>query len=458
MASSVLPAHLAAGPRAADTGATVVLADGEHYPQVVSDAIVALKAAGWRIEGVALVGGSEKLRSDPDYGVPHVSGETPVDALLRAGRECGATSVIDLADEPVLVLERRLDVIAAAAAAGIDWYGADGCVLAPRLTAVGAPSIAIVGTGKRIGKTAISAHLARLADVRAGGHGSVIVVAMGRGGPRDPVVVDRTAGPVTVDRLIEISRSGMHAASDYLEDAALTGLTTIGCRRGGGGFVGSPVVSNVAAGADLAVSRSPSLIVFEGSGSCVPPVAVDRTLLIASTARPCDLLEDFGRYRRSRADAVLIVGDDAEVASAMADRVRQLDPERPDLPVVGVQLRPHPMEPVDGRRIAVFTTAPVAAGQVFARRLSAQGGEVALVSHALSRRDELRRDVDAALAAGVDAFVVEIKAAAIDVVAERASEAGVDVILLDNRPEAHDPTVDLDAVLADLSDPTGFDQ
>ena len=41
------------------------------------------------------------------------------------------------------------------------------------------PSIGIVGTGKRVGKTAVASHAARLyARDR-----SVLVVAMGRGGP-----------------------------------------------------------------------------------------------------------------------------------------------------------------------------------------------------------------------------------------------------------------------------------
>ena len=59
-----------------------------------------------------------------------------------------------------------------------------------------------------------------------------IVVAMGRGGPPEPQVAE--AGSVGLDALIELVRVGQHAASDYLEDALTTGVTTIGARRSRG--------------------------------------------------------------------------------------------------------------------------------------------------------------------------------------------------------------------------------
>ena len=57
---------------------------------------------------------------------------------------------------------------------------------------------------------------------------------------------------------------GRHAASDYLETAALAGVVTIGCRRCGGGLAGAVGSSNVLAGAELAAARSPDLVVFDG--------------------------------------------------------------------------------------------------------------------------------------------------------------------------------------------------
>ena len=55
---------------------------------------------------------------------------------------------------------------------------------------------------------------------------------------------------------------------------------TIGCRRAGGGLAGRPFVSNVPDGARLAAARAPDVVVFDGSGTAIPPVAVDRRVLV----------------------------------------------------------------------------------------------------------------------------------------------------------------------------------
>ena len=441
-----LPAHLRNPPQTA--ARALVLVDGEHYPSTVADTIALLDSAGWQIAAAVLVGGGEKLRATPEYGVPMITADTPVGALVSAAAAHDVDVVIDLADEPVLVFEDRLRVIAAAAGMGLSWIGADARIDPPPFATVDAPTLAITGTGKRIGKTAISAHIARLADTALGGNGAVIVVAMGRGGPAEPVVIHRSEAGLTVERLLEISRGGEHAASDYLEDAVLTGLTTIGCRRIGGGLLGAPVASNVPEGARLAASLDPQLIILEGSGASIPPVAATRTLLIASTARPRDLLDDFGPWRLNRADALLVIGDDRETARRMLARVSE---SRPDLPSWAASLRPTPVDDVSGARIAVFTTAPSNVEPVFEAALRAAGADPVLVSSALARRDELRDDIERALELGVDTFAVEIKAAGIDVVAEAADAHGIRVTFLDNPPAAHDADVDLDGALTTLA-------
>src|SRR5439155_642336 len=78
------------------------------------------------------------------------------------------------------------------------------------------------------------------------------IVAMGRGGPADPVM----AGPedVTLPALLERARRGEHAASDYLEDALTAGVPTVGARRVGGGFAGMPFATNVAQAAARGVA------------------------------------------------------------------------------------------------------------------------------------------------------------------------------------------------------------
>ncbi len=70
------------------------------------------------------------------------------------------------------------------------------------------------------------------------------------------------------------------------------------------------------------------------------------------------------------------------------------------------------------------------------------------VSGNLARRDELRADLD-----GLDAdvYVVEIKAAAIDVVAETAAERGIPVVFADNEVLPLPGQPDLDAALEELA-------
>ena len=65
----------------------IALIDGEHVPAIVSDALAELPY-DW--VGAILVGGSEKLRGEPAYGVP----------LLTDFAD--AELVVDLSDEPVL--------------------------------------------------------------------------------------------------------------------------------------------------------------------------------------------------------------------------------------------------------------------------------------------------------------------------------------------------------------------
>lgn len=444
-------------PASPDERACIVLVDGEHYPSAVADAIADLAAAGWVVEAAALVGGGEKLRSTPAYGVPHVAppagDPTPAGALRAALALAGPSvrTVIDLADEPVLVLERRLELVGVAASRRLRYVTADTVVEPPAFERIDVPVLEIIGTGKRIGKTAVSAHAARVVDSHLGGDGAVVVVAMGRGGPAEPVVVDRSGGAITVERLLEISRAGSHAASDYLEDAALTGLTTVGCRRVSGGLLGVPARSNVPEGARLAASLGPQVVLMEGSGSCVPPVHADATLLLASTERPQDLLGGLGPYRIGLADVLLVMGDDRDVADRMC-REATAHPAWHGTAAIAASLVPSPVADIAGRRVAAFTTAPEFVAPIVERELAARGAEVVLVSCNLARRDLLEADLERALAAEVDTMVVEIKAAAIDAVAEFADRAEIDVIFLDNVPRPHDPGVDLDAVLRSLAE------
>ena len=345
----------------------VAIVDGEHYPDVVRWALAELP---YEFVGVVLVGGTEKLRGEPDYGVPIV--EEPGEAEIA----------IDLSDEPVLDPQRRLELASQFLAAGIPYAGADFRFDPPEFEPFELPSIAVIGTGKRVGKTAVTGHVARLLARRR----EVVVVAMGRGGPAEPELVST---PPTLDDLLALSRSGRHAASDHLETAALVGVTTIGCRRAGGGLVGAPSVSNVREGARLAASLAPDVVVFDGSGAAIPPIATTARILVAHD------LTGLNRYRALISDIVLRVAED-------------------------FTLRLRPTQPLTGR-VAVFTTGPAPTEDLDA--------DVVHVSRNLARRDLLREELARVEA---DTYLVELKAAAIDVVAEHAFEHGARLVAAEN--------------------------
>ena len=386
----------------------LAICDGEHYAPVVRDTLAELPC---EVAGLWLAGGTEKLRGADDYGVP------VVDDLEAAIVELEPELVVDLSDEPVLGPRERFRVASRVLALGLPYAGPDFRFDPPALAPFPRPSLSVIGTGKRVGKTAVTGHLGRLLARDR----DVIVVAMGRGGPPEPETAEVRP---TLERLLELSREGRHAASDYLETAALAGVVTIGCRRCGGGLAGTPGESNVLAGAALAAEREPDLVVFDGSGAAIPPIDTGGRVLVTSTAQPRDVVTGYlNAYRILVSDLVVVTGGlDEELVEAI-HHVKEL-------PVVSVELRPRPVAPIAARRVAYFSTAPAHAHAEIERHLwEEHGAEVTFVSGNLARRDALREEL-----AHVDAelYLVEIKAAAIDVVAEAALERGVEVVFADN--------------------------
>ena len=432
------------------TERALALVDGEHYPPVVRAAIA---AAGRDDQVVAalLLGGTEKLRGAPDYGVPlEDAGRDTAAGMLAAARKHAAGRIVDLSDEPVLSERERFRLVSHALAAGLSYHGADFEFRPPPRHPAGVPAIAVIGTGKRIGKTAVCGHLARLLGERH----RVVLVAMGRGGPEQPELVDG-AEPPTLAHLLERSRAGQHAASDFLEDAALARVTTVGARRCGSGLAGTPFLSNVEEAVVLARERDPELLLLEGSGAAVPPVAADRTLLVTSAARPAaDLEIGLGPFRVLVSDVVVMTMCEAPLAeSRQVESVRAaVLASRPDATIIATVLRPYPNEPIEGERVALFTTAGAAIHDRLAGFLrDDHGADVSAVVGSLSDRTALAADLDSPGVRAADTYLIEIKAAAIDVVAEAAQERGARVVFCNNRPRSIAGEPDLDAVALDLA-------
>jgi len=428
--------------------AAVALIDGEHYPQVVADAL-RLLADRFSFKGVLFLGGTEKIKSSrlEDealglYGIPVLFDSDPCAGLARAVAKFHPEVIVDLSDEPVLGYKERFRLISESLARNVSYIGSDfqfSPASAARLCV--SPSLSIIGTGKRVGKTAVSGYVARTLKRTMSGAFSgppVVVVAMGRGGPAQPELVNWPQEELTVEKLLALSRQGRHAASDHFEDALLSGVVTVGCRRCGGGMAGEPFVSNVVEGVLLANSLNPGFMVLEGSGAACPPVATDARLLVASALQPvADVAGMLGTYRLLTSDAVLLTMAEAPTISKarLAALVRAIREVRPEAPVLPVIFRPFPLESVRGKKVAFFTTAPADHVPRLCRHLEGEFGcRVTFCSGNLARRSALRRDLGARELAEAEVVLTEIKAAAIDAVAEEAAKRELPVIPVDNVP------------------------
>jgi cyclic 2,3-diphosphoglycerate synthetase len=408
----------------------IALIDGEHHPAVVRDALDAVDASHG-VAGVVFCGGEEKTgravldAAEEHYGRPVELGD-PEEAVRRLAP--AASAVFDLADEPIVPAQRKLRFAALALHLGLEYQAPGTHLLPPRYSTVdfSGPKLAVIGTGKRTGKTAVAGHWARLladSGIRP------VIVSMGRGGPAEPQLA---TADTSLEDLLAIAAAGRHAASDYLEDAVLAGVDAVGCRRIGAGLAGETYASNVAEGAALAAAREPDALLFEGSGASVPPVEVDRTVCVVGDGPGA--LSDLGPYRVLRSQLALLM--EPAWADGVAEGVGRLCQGA----VTRCELRPEPVDPVPAdARVALFTT----------RATTCEGVEPVVVSANLARRGALEGDLERAVAERCDTYLVEVKAAGIDTVATRAHAAGARIVFIRNRVVALD--LDLDAELLRLS-------
>jgi cyclic 2,3-diphosphoglycerate synthase len=416
------------------------LIDGEHYPPVVLDAMHSVEET-LEITGVAAVflGGTEKLREGTDYGLPLVKAGDPVSAVVKALKEYpDAEVVIDLSDEPVIGYKERMRIASVVLAVGARYRGSDFALTPPEYYSVSnKPSLAVIGTGKRVGKTAVTGYLARLLAQRGFSPG---VVSMGRGGPPEPEVVEGDKMEVGSEYLLDALSRGAHAASDYYETAALSRVVTVGCRRCGGGLAGEPFVSNVLKGVELANSQDTHMTVFDGSGAAVPPVAVGGRVLVAGAHQDPEYVTGFlGAYRLLISDLLLLTMSEEPMASAervrsIVEAVREV---KSGLRVVPAVFRPRPVGNVRNLKVAYVSTAPQTILEVLCRHLEERYGcEVVAASGNLSNRKRLAQDLEEMTGAKVEAYLTEIKAAAVDVVTRRGAKQEKPVFYCDNDPVA----------------------
>lgn len=433
----------------------IALIDGEHYPPVVKSALDWLGSEQRkRVVAAVFLGGEEKIRGGSDHdllGVPVLTGDDTIETLVGAIRAYGPQEVVDLSDEPVVGYRERFELASRVLLEGVSYVGADFRFDPPSFAdVVSKPSLSIVGLGKRVGKTSLSAHIAR--ELKAQGH-DLVVVAMGRGGPAKPEVLDGANADMNSQFLLDKSEEGKHAASDYFEDALMSGVRTVGCRRCGGGMAGQPFVSNVLEGARIADDTDADLVVLEGSGAAMPPVRADAYVTVASAAQPIDYFSGyFGPYRILLSDLIVLTG--CELPLADADKVDQvlsaISGIKPELPVIRTIFRPNPLDSIEGARVFFATTADPRLAPSLTRYLEETFScEVVKFSSNLSRADKLSEEMGR-LRGAFDTVLTELKAAGVDVATKLGAELGARIVYADNVPQALGK-VDMDRVLGDLA-------
>ena len=425
----------------------ICLVDGEHYLPVTKSALDLLDSLEHNeIVAVIFIGGTEKLREVSEDSIsekmerPVHFGENhhkiPYKLIEEMIEEYDADVVMDLSDEPIVDYSKRFKIATAVLEKGIPYEGPD--FNFDPLTehdVLKKPSLKILGTGKRIGKTAVSAYAARLIHNRKY---NPCIVAMGRGGPEKPEIVRGDLIKITPEYLMKKSDEGIHAASDHWEDALMSRVLTIGCRRCGGGMVGDVFITNMKKGAELANEVDADFVMMEGSGAAIPPIKTDRHIVLVGANQPIYNLEGFfGPFRIKLADLVIITMCEEPMASP--EKVKRIEEFikdiNPEAQVISTVFRPKPLEDIENKNILFATTAPDSIKDVLVNYLEENYGckVVGTTSH-LSNRPLLQKDIEKHIDEA-DIMLTELKAAAVDVATKDALKAGLGVVYCDNIPQ-----------------------
>ncbi len=424
----------------------VCLVDGEHYIPVTKSALDMLDSLEHNeIVAVVFIGGTEKLRDSSEEGIskqlerPVHFGEDhhkiPYELVEEMIEKYEADVVMDLSDEPIVDYSKRFKLATIALQNGTTYQGPD-FKFEPlsEHDVLKKPSLKILGTGKRIGKTAVSAFAARLIHNR---EYNPCIVAMGRGGPEKPEIVHGDQMEITPQYLMEQSDKGVHAASDHWEDALMSRILTIGCRRCGGGLGGDVFITNTKRGAQLANEVEADFIIMEGSGAAIPPIKTDKHIVLVGANQPLMNINNFfGPYRIKLADLVILTMCEEPMSSREKVKklmafIKEINPKAEVIPTV---FRPKPLENIQGKNVLFATTAPDTIKDVLVKHLEDNYGciVVGTTSH-LSNRPLLQKDIEKYVADS-DVMLTELKAAAVDVATKDALEAGLEVVYCDNIP------------------------
>jgi len=412
----------------------IALVDGEHYLPVIAEALGEIRNQGYDLLAAVFVGGTEKIADDSDLsilGVEVVKEKEALDSLKKALDTYKPEVVIDLSDEPVLDYNKRLQLASHTLKFGAKYIGADFEFSPPIFHDITEkPSISIMGTGKRVGKTAVSAYISRLL-VQEGF--DPCVIAMGRGGPTEPEVLKGDEIKIDSDFLLKESNKGKHAASDYYEDALVSRVTTVGCRRCGGGLAGAPFISNVLEGVNIANSLSNKFLILEGSGATLPPIKAQKNILIIGANQPIHYINGyFGTFRLLLADKVVVTLAEEPMVNKekLEDLYQAIKQVRPDIPISLTVFRPKPLEDISEKKVFLALTARLGLEKIVSYLEKTYNCRVIFASKNLTNRALLKEEIKKNQEA--DILLTELKAAAVDVVTRLGYEMGIGVVYQDN--------------------------
>ena len=435
----------------------VVLIDGEHYPPVTRSAVTSIQEvqAAVFIGGTEKVGNIDELKEQLCVPLQKADGSLSevIETIVNVCRKYKADQVIDLSDDPIVNYLIRFRIASRLMKEHIYYRGSDFYFIPPPSHKIlTMPGLMVIGTTKRVGKTAVSGYIARTLKK----NGIVpCIVTMGRGGPAQPEVIRGDQIELTPSFLLEQVNKGKHAASDHWENALISRVITVGCRRCGGGMAGAPYISNVEEGARIANTLHTDIAIMEGSGVTLPPVHTDIHVVLVGAHQPLSFFTSyFGPFRVLLADLIMVMMCEEPLASP--EKIQQiekaLDEIHPGVPQAHCVFRPRPLLPVKGKQVALATTAPpeILDTKIIPYLEEMYGCEVVGASPHLSHRQKLRKELKP-LFSRADTLLTEVKASAIDVATRMALDHGLDVVYMDNIPQVVGGTVShLDEMILSL--------
>lgn len=422
----------------------LVLIDGHHYLHVLKAALSHVRQTlGYSVVGAVLLGKPVKFDSPEsltELEIPVVTAAKDLHAsIAEACRKFEPDVVLDLSGEPVLDLTERLRIAQALLARGITYAGADFQFSPAQRLRPNAPTLAVLGAGKRVGKTAICAFTAR----RVAQSGlSPVIVTMGRGGPVEPQLLRGDRIEFTPEFFTEEQKLGRHAASDNYEEALLAGVPTIGCCRAGSGIFGTPFWTTLEKGIPLANSLNCDIQIYEGSGQTAPPVRLDARILVLSAAQPPARLEDSPAVQD--ADIIVITGCEEPLTTPAQteELINTLHSINDKATIRTVLLRPEPLGDLKGKKVVLATTAPESIVETLVSHIEQTCdckvvGKTADLSESRKLKDELTDILEGPEKPEV--LLTELKAASVRVACVMAASAGVQVVFYGNVPRDSEP-------------------